>query len=313
MAEPPRFYIFHGADEFTQKETLADLKARMGDDPAMVDLNTTTFDGRTVQMSELQHACQSIPFMSSKRLVIVEGLIERFKDDKSQREKLMTFLPQLPPSTRLVMLEKKALSPRNPFIKLAQSSTVGYTRLFEPPKGGALTKWIQQRVQEQEGSIHPHAAALLAANVGQDLRRLEMEITKLLTYVRLERAIEPADIFELVDAIGQKQSRKAATLLRRKLEEGDEPLYLLAMIIRQFRLLVQVKEKLEQNFRTDEIGRQIKLHPYVTGKIAQQAANFNLQQLEDIYQHLLDTDIAIKTGKIDPVLALDLLVVELAN
>jgi DNA polymerase-3 subunit delta len=161
--------------------------------------------------------------------------------------------------------------------------------------------------------------------VGEDLRLLEMEITKLLSYVNLSRPIQPADvalltpyaaqvdIFALVDAIGQQQGQRAVTLLRRKLEAGDEPLYLLAMIIRQTRLLIQVKEKLEQGYRPDEIAREVRIHSYVAGKLSQQARNFDLPRLEAVHRRLLDTDVAIKTGKADLVVALDLLVVELAG
>lgn len=323
MVEAPRFYVFYGPDEFTQKETLADLRSKMGDDPAMVDLNTTYFDGRHVSLSELRHACSVFPFLSDKRLVVVEGLLNRLEG--KDREALLALLPELPSTTRLVFLEESGLSANNPFVKLARNSPSGYARLFEVPKGRALEGWIQQRVEAHGGTIDPRAAGLLAANVGEDLRLLEMEIRKLVTYTGLKRPIEPEDIelltpyaeqvviFDLVDAIGQRQRKVASTLLRRKLDEGEEPLYLLAMIIRQFRLLIQVKEQQEQGASTEETGRLIHLHPYVTGKIAQQANNYALARLEAIYRQLLDTDVAIKTGQVEPGTALDLLVVELAT
>ena len=326
MAEAPRFYIFYGPDEFTQKEMLADLKAKMGGDPSLVELNTTYFDGRHVSLGELRHACSVFPFLSDKRLVIVEGLLNRLegKDRGADREALLAFLPELPPTTRLVFLEESDLGGHNPFLSLAQSSPAGYARLFEAPKGHALEGWIQQRVAFHGGLIDPQAAALLAANVGEDLRLLEMEILKLVAYSGLERPIVAADvelltpyagevvIFELVDAIGRKQRQVASTLLRRKLDEGDEPLYLLAMIIRQFRLLIQVREQQEQGVSTEEIGRLIRLHPYVTGKITQQANTYTLARLEAVYRQLVDTDVAIKTGQMEPEAALELLVVELA-
>jgi len=326
MAQAPRFYIFHGQDEFSQKETLTGLKSRMGGDPAMVELNTTYLNGRTVQLSQLMHTCNSFPFLSDKRLVVVEGLIERLsdKEQRAERGALLNYLPQLPPTTRLVLLERNKLSSNNAFIKLAASSPTGYAKVFNVPQGVMLERWTSQRVEKKEGAIHPRAAELLAANVGGNLRLLEMEITKLLAYVNFARPIQPADvelmtpymgqvvIFDLVDAIGQRRGQKAAILLRRKLEAGDQPLYLLAMIIRQFRLLIQVREKIEAGAGKDEIARQVKIHPYVAGKLSPQARNFNLPQLEAIYRRLLDTDVAIKTGRLEPAVALELLVAELA-
>jgi DNA polymerase-3 subunit delta len=323
MAESARFFIFHGPDEFTKAETLAHLKSGLGD-AGTVELNTSYFDGRSVRLDELMHACNTVPFLAEKRLVIVEGLIEHAsaKGRERERDKLLEFLPELPPSARLALVESRSLSPRDRFIKLANSIPIGYERLFPIPKGGALERWIVMRVKHHGGDIHPNAAAMLATDVGEDLRLLDMEIVKLLTYANYERPIEPADvdlltpyaaqadIFALVDAIGQRRSKTASTLLRQKLEAGDEPLYLMAMVVRQIRLLIQVKEGLMAGERPDEIARRAKIHPYVAGKLTQQAGNFELNQLETIHRQLLDTDVAIKTGRIDPAVALDLLVAE---
>jgi DNA polymerase-3 subunit delta len=325
MAEAPRFFIFHGEDEFTQRETLAALKARLGD-AALLDLNTSRFDGQTVELGELLHACSSFPFLADRRLVIVEGLIERLRGrgNESARDALLDNLPRLPPTTRLVFLERQTLPAENSFLKLAADSPAGYARVFQVPKGSALVRWIRERTRARGGAIQPPAAALLAANVGEDLRLLEMEITKLLSFVNLSRPIEPADvelltpyaaqgdIFSLVDAIGQRRGQEAVAVMRGRLEAGDQPLYLLAMIVRQVRLLIQVREKLGQGYRPEEISKQLELHPWVAGKLCQQANGYDLAQLEAIHRRLLDTDVVIKTGGINPSVALELLVVELA-
>lgn len=327
MAQPPRFYIFHGEDSFTQKETLAELKSRLDDDPSMVELNTSLFDGRSVKMAELIHTCRSLPFLAKRRLVIVEGLLERLsgKERSDERDALLDFLPDLPPSTRLVFMEKKSLGNNNPFIQAAGSSPFGYVKVFDVLQGGALTRWISQRAASLGGSIQPQAANMLAVDVGNDLHLLESEILKLVCYTGLERPIEPGDvelltpysamtsIFELVDAIGQQNGKKAAALTREKLDAGDDPQYLLSMITRQFRLLIQVKEKLSQGFGPRELAQEIGIHSYVAEKLSQQSTNFSAIQLEDIYRQLLEVDLAIKTGQFEPETAIDLLVAELAN
>ena len=72
------FYLFHGEDEFSRSETLADFKKKMGD-PGLAGLNITIFDGNKVTLGELQHACDSVPFMAERRLVIVEGLLNHLE------------------------------------------------------------------------------------------------------------------------------------------------------------------------------------------------------------------------------------------
>ena len=72
------FYILHGDDDFGRDEELARLRNRMaGDDPAMADLNTVILDSQKLTLGELRHACDSIPFMADRRLVIVHGLLAR--------------------------------------------------------------------------------------------------------------------------------------------------------------------------------------------------------------------------------------------
>jgi DNA polymerase-3 subunit delta len=336
MTKPaPTFYIFHGADEFTRAETLADFKQRLGP-PDTVDLNTTILDGGTLTLAKLRHACDAIPFLAEKRLVIVEGLLTRLAPRKdrelstSQRKLLTTladYLPRLPETTRLVFIEDKPLPARHSMLQLAQREERGYVKRFDPPDAKVLPRWIEKRVRKYGGEIEPQATQQLAAVVGTDLRLLDQEIIKLVTYTQSPtggQAITIADIetvvpyaqaavvFDLVDALGRRDGRIAAQTLHRLLDAGEHPLGLLAMIVRQFRLLIQVKELKAERATPRDIAKTLRLHPFPARKLHTQATHFTTAQLEAVYRHLLDTDVAIKTGKIDPEVALDLLVAGLA-
>jgi DNA polymerase-3 subunit delta len=85
------------------------------------------------------------------------------------------------------------------------------------------------------------------------------------------------------------------------------------MIVRQFRLLLQMKDYAARGLTLDAARERLKLHPFVAQKTWNQALNFTLPQLEATYHKLLDTDLATKTGRSDPIVALDLLVVELTR
>lgn len=336
MTKPaPAFYVFHGADEFTRAETLADFKRRLGP-PDTVDLNTTIMAGGTLTLAKLRHACETIPFLAEKRLVIVEGLLTRLAPRKdrelstSQRELLTAladYLPRLPETTRLVFIEDKPLPARHSMLQLAQREERGYVKRFDPPDAKVLPRWIEKRVRKYGGEIEPQAARQLAAVVGTDLRLLDQEIIKLVTYTQPPtggQAITIADIetvvpyaqaavvFDLVDALGRRDGRTAAQTLHRLLDAGEHPLMLLAMIVRQFRLLIQVKELKAERATPHDIAKTLRLHPFPARKLHTQATHFTAAQLEAVYRHLLDTDVAIKTGKIDPEVALDLLVAGLA-
>jgi DNA polymerase-3 subunit delta len=326
------FYLFHGEDEFSRSETLAAFKNKMGD-PGLVELNTTVFDGNKVALDELQHVCSSVPFMAKRRLVIVEGLLTHLGSKGQERalsawqkeylEGLTQYLKRLPETTRLVFVEDRSISESNPVHRLALADECGHVREFEPPKRKNLSRWIEQRVKKKGGQINPAAVETLAAFVGNDLRLLDQEIEKLVVYVDGARRIsqddvrllvsyvQEANVFEMVDALGQRDGQRAAKLLHQLLDEGEHPLRLLSMIVRQFRILIQVKELTGRGLSQQDIAARLRLHRFVVKKTVAQAMNFSMEQLEAIYRKLLETDVAIKTGQMDEVLALDMLVVGL--
>jgi DNA polymerase-3 subunit delta len=316
------FYIFHGDDSHSQKEYLAKLTAKFGD-PGMLDLNTTQFEG-FVSFRDLSQACDAMPFLAPVRLVVADGLLSSNRFDNDYVKSLKAYLPQMPESARLVFLENKALTAKNALIKLAESSENGFVKKFSQPEGRELEKWIQKRTADKGGCISPRAVHLLSTNIGSNLAILDNELEKLILY-KGDEEITPTDvellspylaeasIFDLVDALGNRNEKKAATLLQKKFSEGTDPFYLFSMFIRQFRLLIQVKEAAEDGSRPPAISQQLKMHSFVVGKLYQQSQQFSLPQLEQIYRHLLNVDVQVKTGRNDLSTALNLLVAVLTT
>lgn len=318
------FYVFHGPDTFSRGEKLAELKKQMGD-PAMADLNTTTLDGRTVPLSELQHACNTVPFLFDRRLVVVRNLLTRLAGSKKEEDKeylsaLEGYLPSVPETTRLIFLEDTRLPKNNRLLKLAERDERGVVMHFEMPPKGQLGRWVAARARKKKAQIDPDAAEALAVAIGDDLHALDLELDKLATYAGGERPISAADVsllvtaagesdvFALVDAVGQRNGKRALLLLHNLLEANEAPVYLLAMIVRQFRILIQVKELSGRGMNKAQIAAEANMHPFVAEKGLKQARNFSMEQLEQIYDRLLQTDLEIKTGRTESILALDMLV-----
>jgi DNA polymerase III subunit delta len=315
------FYIFHGKDTHSRNETVTDLISKAGD-PAMLDLNTTRLDSKAT-FTQLRQGCDAMPFLADVRLVLVTDLLGS-SPGKEFVDQLLDYLPTLPATTRLFFLESDQLRKDNRVLKLTEKLENGHVRLFELPQGSALERWIRERVAEKNGRIQPRAAHLLATNVGNDLQLLDNEIEKLILYNGWDgdepREITADDvtllcpylaevsIFDLVDAIGSRNGKQAALLLQQKFNEGADPFYLFAMFVRQFRLLIQVKELADEGEKPPAIAKALKMHSFVVGKIHQQSRGFSLNQLEQIYRHLLDIDVGVKTGRNDMTTALNLLV-----
>jgi DNA polymerase III subunit delta len=332
------FFLLHGDNEFEISERVADFKQKIGDD-SMRDLNITVLDGRKTTLSEVQHAADSMPFLADKRLVIVEGLLTRLASRKAKDSSddapsgaakeflngLVAYVPDLPDTTRLVFVEFQPLNAKHPLIKLAEQQK-GKTNLeCRQPAAGELSRWITDRAKKHGGAIEFAAAQRLAVLIGGDLRRLDSELNKLITYVNAQRSITEKDVnllvsdastssvFDLVDALGKREGKRAAHELHHLLDQGENPLGLLAMIVRQYRLLIQVKEMQNRNLSPDAMAKELGQHPFAIKKINEQARHYrDIAQLEAIYRRLLEIETEIKTGQTGDVLALDLLVAGVA-
>ena len=332
-------YLLHGDNEYEISERLADFKEKVGDETVR-DLNITMLDGRKTSLDEIQHAADAIPFLADKRLVIVEGLLARLAgrrakdstDDapagaaKDFLNGLIDYLPRLPDTTRLVFVEFQALNSKHPLLRLAEQQKGKTVIECRQPSVAELPRWIIERAKKRDGSIEPAAAQQLAALIGGDLRRLNSEIDKLITYVNARRSITEQDVnllvsdasassvFDLVDALGRRDGQRAAHELHHLLDQGENPLGLLAMIVRQFRLLILVKELQGRGLTPDAMAKELGQHPFVIKKLNEQARIYrDMAQLEAIYRRLLEIETEIKTGQTPDGLALDLLVAGVAG
>jgi DNA polymerase-3 subunit delta len=328
----PVFYVFHGADAFTIAETLKDFKHRLGP-PEAIDLNTTVLEGRKQTIVEIRQACDTVPFLADKRLIVVYNLLTQWSSRGKRVEPnpvgeslntLVEYLPHLPNTARLVFVEDTALPENHPVIRLAERTGAGYVKRFDLPDSEGLPRWIAERAREHGGEIDPAAARQLATLVDDDLRLLDQEITKLVIHAGGERAITVTDvahlvpyaqaavIFDLVDALGRRDGKIAARTLHGLLEMGEHPLGILAMVVRQFRLLLQLKDLEAAGASLQDAIRTLRLHPFPARKLHRQATYFTAAQLEQVYRYLLEIDVAIKTGQTEAEVALDLLIAGLA-
>jgi DNA polymerase-3 subunit delta len=325
----PVIYLLHGNDEFAIRSFLKDsLIPKMGGG-ADATMDITNLDGRTDRLEAIQGEVQTIPFLSKRRMVIIDNPISLTKS----KDKIKEFFDSIPETTALVLIEGVLAPPRKNKNKqhwllewVQMNSDRCWAKGFTLPTGQGMTNWIQEQAAEMGGHFEVPAAQLLASLIDEDPRLANMEINKLLTYVDFARPVNeadvaelvsdvrPGDIFDMVDAIGYGDGKKAMFMLRRLLEHSDA-LPLFGMIVRQFRLLIQVRELVDENPTQDHfnIAKTIGSHPYPIKKIMPQVKLFSLDQLKIIFHQLSDVDQAIKTGKLDGALALDLLVASLTQ
>ncbi len=336
-AEKPIVYFLHGNDPYEIRRHVEAMIHQMGDDRSLADLNITRLDGRQASLEELHAAANAMPFLAERRMVILTNPFARIQSDAA-RKRFLALLNGLPSSTALLLIVEDELEgrgrnrdwrslPNKPthWIRkwLGEAGSRAYYQLCQLPLLNEMPDWIRKEARRNGGQFNPEAASALVAHVGNDTQLASLEIDKLLTYVDFKRPVEAgdveeltaqvgeADIFAMVDGMAQGNVRQALGLLHRLLETQD-PLSIFGMIARQFRLLLQTRELIDEG-RGSQVAADLHLHPFVADKLTSQARRFSLEQLEEIYRRLLVIDEAMKTGQMPADLALDTFVAALAR
>jgi DNA polymerase-3 subunit delta len=329
-------YILIGEDDFSLTRSLEEIKRGIGDQSLLV-ANTTNLDGQQVTVDQLRSICETVPFLAEKRLVIIQGLLGRFEPQGKPRRRrkiapptgkemeyksFAAYLSNIPDSTVLVLIDGRIKS-NNPLFK--QLSAKAEVRSFLVLKDDRLRQWIRREVAEQGASISPEAVDLLARLVGGNLWIMTNEINKLALFTsgrRIEvediKAIvssaQEANVFAMVDAILDFKAGVAEQLLEQLLQIGASPAYLLVMLSRQVRLIVQARELRRLGKPEAEIQNKLGLtSEFTLRKTLEQAQSYRLERLREVYNKLLETDLSIKTGKYEGGLALNLLIAELCQ
>jgi DNA polymerase-3 subunit delta len=344
------FYLLYGNDEFTCREHLKKLR-QQGD----FGYNRDYYIGGEVPLATITATCNTFPFLSEQRLVVLEGLPKKRrgedtpaapaensavpetatkgrkkKSSKSAAESRAGFekglteaIPTMPDTTVLIVLLDEELLASSPLLKVANEH--GQMIQSTLPKGAALESWIRKRVQGTGGKITSEAATLLANFIGNQLRLLANELDKLATYVGegqtieashvhlLSAQVQEARVFDLTDALAQRNYTQALNLLHELLGDGLHPLALLPIITSQVRMLLLVKELATSGLRATQIASTIGSAPFIVEKALRNVGKFSVVQLEQTYRQLLSTDAALKRSRLTPEMALDLLVIQFGS
>jgi len=329
-------YILLGQDDFSLGHSLEEIKKSIGDQTLLV-ANTTTLDGQQITLDQLRTVCETVPFLAERRLVIVNGLLERFEPKgKSSRQgknrhitnqqdeykSLAAYITKIPDSTILVLIDGR-IGSNNPLFR--ELSVKAEVRSFPLLKDTKLRQWIQRYVAKEGGSISPQAVNLIAKLVGSNLWIMANEINKLLLFTSGRRIEEEdvnlvvsyaqeANVFTMVDAILGFKAKAAEQSLQQLLQRGAAPAYLLVMLSRQVQLIVRARELRNQGKAETEIQNRLGLtSEFALRRTLEQADSYSLERLKQVYHKLLEADLSIKTGRFDAELTLNILIAELCQ
>lgn len=307
-------HLLYGAEAFLLYEKKQKLIENV--DPfsiSLLDMRETTVqtameDARTLDL-----------FGEVKTLILrdcyfLTGEIPRKKINHDLNS-LQQYLTNPNPQTVLIlMVQSDKLDKRKKVVK----DVLKVAKVFEAKPFHNAKSWIKDRFRQKGMSISDKAADLMTQQLGNDLFLLDSEIQKVtLRYANdtnidesmligvLSRTLE-SDVFKLINHIVKKEP-SAFELLEDLYELGEDPIKILLLIARQYRIIHQVKA-------IQEIGQNpssvIKMHPYALGIAEEQAESYSLAEVQERLQTIADLDVAMKRGNVDKFIALDTLILK---
>jgi DNA polymerase III delta subunit len=338
--------FLYGIDSFRARRRLNELKKAFIDKYDPQGLNILNLEGDKLNLGRLSESVGANSMFSTRRFVIIEGFLSN-KDDaafdqvrnylegQTKSDTIVVFLDPIAgadDARQKGRLAKKATAPKaKPGFKkflIAQP----HSQEFVPLKGIELSEWVRKEVKERGAEMTNDALAILVALTGGDLWQIDHELGKLIDYVKgqqlklsqeagikisaeivreLVRGVFQENIFALTDAIGQRQKAQALKLLEMEIAAGQPIEQVYTMIVRQFRVLIEVRQTVESGMPQAQIAKELGLHPYVAQKSIAMAKNYSLNTLKQIFNALVRDDFRSKTGQADLLTSLETLIAKL--
>ncbi len=305
-------FVF-GEDPLFPKRKVLAMKTRFEEkyDPSKLNSVHFSADGSEIALSEVISAVQTPPFLGEKRFVVVEGLLDGLlkKESLEWAEAL-----SVPESTILIFLD--VLSPekarKHPlYVALKSAGKELHEYGFDASDMGELSTFVREEASLRGVEIDSQAVQTLIAYCGSSPSRLSQELAKLLAYVgkgRIDRTLVEAHVqpileeqmFVFIDAVADGARARILPLLFDQRSAGLEDAHLLAMLVRQSRILLRARNALDLGVSGDAaMARELGLSPFQVRKAVAQAKRFNSLKLAKIHALAFDLESRTKRGKMN--------------
>ena len=315
-----------GADSFRSQEKLSELKNQYtsknssGTDLSVLDC------GETAPLKTLAEMLSAQGLFSTKQLVVVKNAC--VQGSLNQQKELLAYLKsnkELKDAADSIVIFFEAGAPKKNGALYKFLFAQAKKQEFAPLGGAPLANWALSLTKKlsPETAFSKSALTMLLAATGNDLCALSNEITKLVSW-RISGEITPDDIailvkskidstmFETIEALTSGNKARALELLHAQIAKGEDIFYILSMYTYQIRTLLKIGDFYWQGMTSaPQIAQASGIHPYVVQKSLSQIRNLSAEKTKQMLRDLADIDFNAKTGKVDPLLALDTFIVSL--
>lgn len=307
-----QIYLLYGEERYLRKQYTDRLKKAMcNEDDSM---NTHFYEGKDIPVGEIIDLAETLPFFAPRRVIFISnsGLF------KSGGEKMAEYLSEPNESTFFVFTENE-VDKRSKLFKAVQSK--GYVAEFTVQDENTLKRWVAGILNKEGKKITENTVQLLLTKTGTDMENIRMELEKLICYCMDRDVITDEDvntictnritnhIFDMVNAIADRQTSKALQLYYDLLALREPPMRILFLIARQYNMLLQVKALKSRGYDNKTIGSKIGVPPFIAGKYVTQASRFKTADLHAAVQQCVEAEEAVKTGRINDMMSVEMLIV----
>ncbi|GAB6169623.1 DNA polymerase III subunit delta [Clostridium carnis] len=308
-------YIFCGLDEELIKEGINLLVDKVVD-KSFQDLNYIKLDGMTTTFEDILNACETMPFMGDKKVVVVYRADFLKEKTDSSGTKIYTeinkYLKDMPPYTILIMYylfnDKRDTPKKNKKLNnLDKISTVVH---FDKLKRDRYEKKIEELFKLQGKSIGKIEIKYFVEKVQNNFDVIKREVDKLISYTNgreikrsdIDKLIPNSsedDIFDLIDLISQRKAERAIDLMDQLLFKADQHMLIITNIENNFKRLYEIKILMSKGKRADDIASKFKLPTFICEKLMRQCDKFTIKQLQELLKLCLETERKIKSSGVD--------------
>lgn len=308
-------YLLYGQEDYLR--LLYRDKLRKAILPPEDTMNYSYFEGKDIDLGEVESIADTVPFFSEQRLILIEnsGLFKKQND-------FADYLKTMPDTTKIIFVEAEVDKRNKLFKAVKKLGTVAELNGL-PEKD--LKVWAAAYLKKNGKNITEQNLLYFFQKVGVDMKSLENEMDKLIAYSMDETIItrEMLDevcveqtegkIFQMIDAIGMKDQDQALRLYYDLLEVREKPMSILFLIIRHFTILNQLKDLSRLGLAAGEVASKVGIPPFTVRKYQSQVKNFKGKEIIRNLERCAQVEQEIKTGLLLDQIGVELLIVEFSG
>ena len=306
-----QIYLLHGEEAYLRKQYRDKLKESLIDEGDT--MNNHYYEGKDTKIEEIIDLAETLPFFSDKRVIVIEnsGWFQKVGD------KMAEYLQELADTSYLVFVETQ-VDKRSKLYKTVK--TKGRIAEFSPQDEQTLKRWVLGMLKKEGKNITAADLQFLLERTGTEMAHIKTEMEKLLCYTMGKTEVTKEDIeevctkhvqnqiFDMINAIADRNQKRALDLYYDLLTLKEPPMRILALIGRQFNLLLQVKELKKKGYSQAVIAEKTGLHGFIVGKYEKQASQFSTAKLREALEACVEADENVKTGKMNDFMSVEVII-----